>query len=315
MSRVVYFVASHVNPPQIARLVRALRSGGPDSCVVINHAYRVSHLDRDLFRGLDGVEFVEPQRSPEWGDFAMTRVVLAALDWIVARRDFDWVVYLSGQDYPIRPLAEIEQFLATTAYDGFVAGRLVDPTSPGDREFVERYSFRYHALPRFPAAAYAPRALRVVGERLRTAISRAQPVVKVRRWGGHTQVGFRCARPPFGPTLPLYKGSAWWTLSRRAVAYLQQFVRDHPEVVRHYAHTFAAGESLYATILRNATTLRISADNYRYIRWVGANAHPEILTVADFEAMRASGKHFARKIDMARDAQLLDLIDRAIGCA
>lgn len=315
MTRVVYLVASHVNPPQVARLVRVLRSGGPASRVVINHAYRVSRLDPALFAGLDGVEFVDPQRSPAWGDFSMTRMVLAALDWIVARFDPDWVVYLSGQCYPIRPLAEIEDFLARTSYDGFVAGRRVDRADPADRELVERYCYRYHALPPFGLGIRAPDRLRGAALRLRSAWNRAQPLLKIRDWGGRTRIGFPAFRTPFGAAMPLYKGSAWWTLARRAVAHLRAFVTEHPAFVRHYAQTFAAGESFWATILRNAPVLRISDDNYRYIRWVGASAHPELLTRADLEPMRVSGKLFARKFDMTRDPGLLDLVDRMIGCA
>lgn len=314
MTQVVYFVASHVHPPQVVRLVRALRSGGPASRVVINHAFRVSHLDAGALAHIDRVHFLEPQRSPAWGDFSMTRMVLEALDWITQRFDPDWVVYLSGQDYPIRPLPEIEEFLATTSYDGFVAGRRIDRASEANRELVERYCYRYRALPRLRGGAYLPRLVREAGIQIRHAWNRLQPLVKVRAWDDRLRLGLPVRRLPVGDR-PLYKGSAWWTLSRRAVAYLRRFLAEHPAVVRHYARTFAAGESFWATILRNAETLRICDDNYRYIRWIEGHAHPEILTLADLEPMRISGKHFARKFDMTREPRLLDCVDRLIGCA
>ena len=38
-----------------------------------------------------------------WGDFSIVDVTWKSLSWMVEHRDFDWVVFLSEQDYPDRP--------------------------------------------------------------------------------------------------------------------------------------------------------------------------------------------------------------------
>jgi len=313
--RVVYFVASHVHPPQIVRLVHALLRSGPGSRVVLNHDYSVSYLDPAPFAGLDRVAFVEGQRSPGWGTFRQIAMLLNALRWISERDQPDWIVYLTGQCYPIMPLPAIERFLATTPHHGFVGlHRRVDPTrmqDAEDREFVDRYFFAHHPLPQVPWAARVSGTMRGAGARIRLAFNRSQPLLRLRAGalGNPPTIGVRALRPPFSAARPCYKGSPWWTLSARAVRHLLGFVDEHPEYVRHYRHVFAPNESFVHSVLFNAPELDILRDSCRFIRWTGGGSHPDTLRAQDFPALAASGKHFARKVDARVDPALLDLLD------
>jgi hypothetical protein len=62
-------------------------------------------------------------------------------------------------------------------------------------------------------------------------------------------------------------------------------------------------------MLNGATELRVVGERRRYIRWVEGRPHPETLDLSDYEDIRRSGDFFARKVDSAVSAQLMDALD------
>ncbi len=70
-----------------------------------------------------GVCRVVPPSRVAWGEVSQLAMVLRCLRWLLEFTDFDWVVLLSGQDYPIRPVAEIERSLAAADVDALIETR------------------------------------------------------------------------------------------------------------------------------------------------------------------------------------------------
>jgi hypothetical protein len=313
--RVAYFVASHVNPDQVLRLARACLTGNGHGRVLIHHNYAVSDLPREAALSIPNVDLLDhdPRAPIEWGGFGQCAMILRALRWLLANRAFDWVVHLSGQDYPVRPLAEVEAFLGATPFDGFVDTRAADETA-----WVigpQRYYYRYYQLPQVQgvdagAAADPPAGRRRPGGRPAAPGARpagAGPRVPPRRPAAARRAvpdGFRC-----------YTGSAWWTLSRRAADRLVRRADADPGLARHYRRAqFAATESYFPTLLRNDPDLRlVTDDDKRFVRWSDPETgHPDLLGEADFPTLAASGDHFARKVDQRTAGRLLDLLDQHI---
>jgi hypothetical protein len=314
-ARVAYFVASHVNPDQVLRLIRALRTGSGDgSRVVIHHDYGVSNLDRSAVSRLGpNVDLLWPPAKVKYATFSTCRLILNVMRWLCEHREFDWMVYLSGQDYPVTAPAEIERSLAASSSDAYLEARpaseLVWDVGP------ERYLYRYYDLPAVPGcgrlrAAVARHSLRV------RAAGRLPRVHVAPSSYGPLKIGLRPSAEPFTRGFTCYKGSAWWTISRRAVEHVLAFVQANPRFIQHYARAlYAANESFFQTILLNDPGLNVhSRDNKRFIRWSNAQSgHPDVLGEEHFGAIVESGAHFARKIDQRVSPRLLDLIDHHIG--
>ena len=89
--------------------MRCLRAGSPAAAIVIHHDSRHSRLDHAALGALGGVQLVEPATAVLWGWRSQLEMLLRCFDWLLDRVAFDWVVVLSGQDYPIRPLPDIER--------------------------------------------------------------------------------------------------------------------------------------------------------------------------------------------------------------
>ena len=113
------------------------------------------------------------------------------------------------------------------------------------------------------------------------------------------RLGIKCPFPPFTTEFKCYKGSLWFTLNRKCVQHILEFVRQNPSFATHYRRTLFPDESLFATILHNAGTLSLLNENKRFISWTVPSAvDPEILRSQDFDRIVSSNQHFARKFDI-----------------
>ena len=300
-ARVAYLITSYALPEQVLRLARTLRAGSPDAPIVIHHDDRRSRLDEPALEALGGVELLRPPLAVAWGTGSQLRMHLRCFSWLVDRVAFAWTVMLSGQDYPIRPLADVERDLLAGPFDGYVQGEPVP--APGWRgrevdEFARRYFYRY-------------RPIRPPGPRLRRAIAAARPLLTLREMPSGTLLGRRCATP-FSPSLPCRRGSDWLTLSRAAVEALVATARSRPDVVRHYTRAIVPSESFAQTILHATPGLRLSADTRRYTSWRREAHRPDVLGLADLDRILGSGADFARKFDVTHDAAVLDELDAVV---
>jgi hypothetical protein len=316
--RVAYLLLTHEARPQLERLLARLREGSPTAPIVVHHDAARSDPPRAVCArfGADLLTLVE---GLEWGGYSIVEAVLRSLEWMTREIGFDWVVVLSGADYPLRPLSEIEAEIAGCGADALIdADTVVDPAVPFrsyDRHEsqMRRYFFRWHDLPRIlpsPRSA-AGRALRRPARRL----SRAQRRLHLRPFNDRWRLGVRTRRTPFGPDRPCRYGSQWCTLSQRAVAALLDALRAEPGLEAYYRHTLIPDESLLQTVLCARPELRIDTDHRRFIRWRDGDDHPSVLTVADLPELLASRAHFGRKFDDRVDAAVLDTLDRAIAGA
>lgn len=287
-----YVVISHRAPEQVLRLARTLRAGSPDSTVVLHHDDRAVGVDEAALRALGRVERVLPPTPVAWGWTSQLDMLLRCFRHALERVEFEWLVVLSGQDYPIRPLADVEASLRSGGFDGYVEGVPVAPPSwsrAETDEFARRYFYRY-------------RAVRAPGPALRRAVSAARPLVTLRDMPWGAALGVRSG----GPGLPVRRGADWLTLSRRAV---EVVAGAPPELIRHYRRALMPTESFPHTVLYADPSLRLSGDTRRYTAWAPGSLHPAVLGMADLDAVLASGADFARKFD---DGAVLDALDRVV---
>jgi hypothetical protein len=311
MNQILYLIASHTNPDQVLRLVQTIQANSANAYVLIHHDVAGSTLDDSVFKAMERVHLLERSIPVQWGEFSLVEMELYCIDWLFANSiQFDWLIFLSGQDYPIQPFSDIEQFLSTTEYDGFMEYFLATepPQASTQRRLrwkhdtgFKRFFYHYFKLP-LPSSLNS----------LLFWLGRINPLqflftLVVDRHGA--KLGVRC-KTPFNDTFQCYAGSQWHTLSYHCIKYIHEFVQQYPAIVNHYRHTLIPDESFFQTILLNQPSLKILNNNKRYIDWNGSK--PEILKSQDFDRLIDSDCHFARKLDLTADTQLFDRLDQHI---
>jgi hypothetical protein len=316
--RVCYQLQSHTKPAQVTRLVEVIKQGSPESVVLISHDASGPPLDIARLEAMPGVYVL--MASCRYGDFTHLDRYFAAVDWLDEHMvEFDWMENLTGQDYPLRPIAEIEGILANCEVDGYLQYAPVFPdqtpsnadqgAAPEYRlcrpfDAAMRYQYRHWRIGR-PTPA-KQRWLRPL-----MAIDWIQPWVRVSL--AFSTVGVRRRNTIFTDNFICYGGSFFCTLSAACVRYARDFARENPDIVKFFRSTLAPDEVFLQTVLVNSGKFNFIADRKRYIDYSRTrNNHPQVLGVDDVDSMLASGAHWARKFDINHDVGVLDILDRRI---
>ncbi len=300
-ARVAYLITSYVLPDQVLRLARTLRAGSAGAAIVLHHDPRRCRVDAAALDAL-GVLRIEPPSLVAWGEGSQLEMVLRCLRWAMRSTDADWVVLLSGQDYPIRPVAAIERSLAEARVDGFIHARPVARPVLRSRtvgEFARRYHYHWRRIP-------------ARSERVVRAAARARPLVQVGTTPSGTWLGVPAIPSPFGPDLRCHHGGDWFTLSRRAVEAIERFVSERPDVLEHFLRTLIPTEAFVHTVLANEPGLELSGDSRRFTLWDSGAPRPRVLTVEDLPGLLVAPFDFARKFDETVDRAVLDALDRQV---
>jgi hypothetical protein len=315
----VYYMPTHRAPDQVTRLVELIKEGSPGSVVLISHdASSAEPLDTRRLQALPDVHVLVEKGG--YGDFSHLDRFFAAIDWLDDHGiDYDWLENITGQEYPLRPLADIEDDLATCGIDGYL---LYSPVFPDDtpagadqgsapkfrlcapRDADTRYRYRHWRIGR--PSAKKQRWLRPL-----MGLNLLQPWVRVSL--AYSAVGVRRRKTEFGENFICYGGWFMSTLTAECARYVRDYAKENPRTVEFFKTVLAPEEVFLQTVLVNSGKFRFEPDSKRYINFRGSrNSHSNRLGVADLEEMLASGANWARKFDTAYDAQVLDILDHRV---
>ncbi len=309
---VVYHIETHRNPRQIESLVRAIVRGAPDALVVVDHDRSFDAPDPGTLARL-GAEL----RLSDGGYGDMTHVDrwLTTARWLRAEGiEYSYLTNLTGQDYPVRPVAQIHADLAGSGVDAYIQTFAVldpDETKWGVARGRTRYEYRHRRLGRL--RPWQQRALRPV-----QIVNAVQPWVRVT-----TSVGLalgRRERAPWGDDLVLRGGSFFCTLSRSAVDAVLRFDNFRPDVADYLSGSIAPDEVYLQTALGwavdhdpKASSLVVENDCRRYFDFSESTFnHPRTFTSDDLPTVLGSGADFARKFDEACYPGVLEVVDRSL---
>jgi len=227
-----------------------------------------------------GVTLIPDRVCVEWGEFSQVQATLNGLTAIVnSGNKYDYIHFISGQDYPIKDNLSIRQYLCDNKGSEFLHYKELSPQ--GWSEAMARFE-RYWLYP-------------LGSNRLRSLMERLLNLLPVRR----IPKGY----------LP-YGGSQWWTISSCCATYVLDFVRKNKGFVRFFRFTHCPDEMFFQTIIINSPFRgKVYNDNLRLIDWSEGKANPKTLTKRDFDMIKSSPKLFARKFDSTIDSDILDSID------
>jgi hypothetical protein len=277
---VAYLIRAHHRPEQLVRLVERLTT--PTTSFFVHVDGRAPGVVYEAARaglaGRDDVHWV-PRVDSYYSGFSLVRSVVAGLDEVQRKGTPAHTVLLSGQCYPLRPAAEIESALAGRPGESLVERFHLPSERWADEDGgLDRVRYRY-----FERVRFRTRTLRL-------------PLLRR---------SFPAGLEPWG-------GSAWCVLSGEAVATLLAFHHERPDAWSFFRRVKTPDEMFVQTVLMSSPLRdRVANETVHHIEWPGGS-HPRTFTSADFDRLAASGKLFARKFDVARDAEILDRIDREL---
>lgn len=294
-ARVACIISAYRLPDMLVRLVRCLEA--PGWCTYIHVDARTTD---DVYRAMqdplahrEDVTFL-PRHACYWGDFGHVRATLAGLRTLIeTERPFDYVVLLTGQDYPLKSSAVIAETLARAGGRIFMRAMPIPNehwTDGGSYRYENRF---YHIRGRefsFPGAPFP-------NTRLNGAWSRLSRVL-------HLYRSFPRGLQPFG-------GSSYWMMPADAARYVDERARTDPGLIRFFRHVRIPDEIFFQTLIMNSPFRKRLADgDLRYVDWREGGNSPRVLTCEDLPSLATTDALFARKFDPDVDSEVLDRVDR-----
>jgi hypothetical protein len=275
-----YLIRAHHRPKQLHRLVDRLTT--PSASFFIHVSARTPRAEYAAMRaGLAGRTDVHwvPRVPAYYAGFSLVDSTLTGLAEVVRAGLPAHTVLLSGQDYPLRPAAEIERFVAEHPGQSLLEHFPIPTVRwAGEDGGLRRIRYRH-----FERIHYRTRILRIPG-----------------------------LRRSFPPGLEPWGGSAWGILSAEAVRTVLAFRDERPDAHRFFKRVKTPDEIYLQTVLVNSPLReRLVDEAVHHIEWIGGS-HPRTFVTEDFERLVSSGMPFARKFDVDVDAEILDVIDREL---
>jgi hypothetical protein len=281
--RVAHLIIAHKEPAQVARLVKKLSHEACDCYIHVD-----KKTDQSAFAFLEKmpqVRFIKNRLLVRWAGFSFTNAIITGLREILASGvAYDFINVMSGQEYPIKPVAALVNFLQDHIGHTFMS---YEPQgTPWWQEAIGRIE-QYHSTDFNFRGQY----------QLQFLVNRILPKRK------------------FPLPYTLYGGncSMYWTISKACAAYVVAFMDQHPDLQRFARFTWAPDEFLIPTILLNSPLReKVINNNLRYIDWSQGGPNPKLLTVKDFAKLKTAASFFARKFDIRHDSLILDKLDEML---
>ena len=250
--------------------------------------------------------FLEKRVHVNWAGYsqvqAIRRLSRYAINWLAAPEDY--LVMLSGQDYPIRPVGDLIKLLEAHPNQQYIRYIRVDD---GGRKYTDQVDRLHH------------RDLTFLQDRTLSSTTKKVRNLLIRLYDFSTNLA---CHPPMRPNgIEIAHGPTLFALTAQCVGDLEASVTS--ELESFFATTFCPEEKFYHTLVANSPYQHrtpaggfetfTGPGNYRY-----ANIHlidatlTRVFLSHDFDEISASGKYFLRKVSLPQSETLLNQIDQVL---
>jgi hypothetical protein len=278
--KIAHLILAHNNPHQLEKLVRRLTYA--DDAVYI-HLDKKAPIEQYLYiKTLKNVFFINDRVQVTWGANSIVTATINGFKQIIDTGiNYDYVNLLSGGDYPLQKPECIHNFLNKNQGKAFMSYMsILDEWI----EAVPRITYYHFTDYSFKGRFIVQRLLNKILPK-RTMPNKLIPV-------GHSQ---------------------WFTVPTECIAYILNYWKQNANYRRFIKLTWGPDEFVFQTILYNSPYLgQMVNDNLRLIDWSSGGASPKTFTLADKDALLSSDKLFARKFDLDKHADIMEMIDQKL---
>ena len=275
--RIAHLILAHKNPIQLQMLLNALQHDAFHFYIHIDqkaNAEPFKHLINNK-----NVFLIKKRAKIYWAGYGTIQATINGFEEIPLD-EYDYVNVISAQDFPIKPADEIYNYISQRNGTEFITCLSIETEWP-----IAPRVTKYHLINwRFPGKYKLESLLNVI-----------------------------LPKRKFPLDYKIVGRANWFTLTTKAIKYSLDFLGRNPAVIQYFKYCWGADEFIFSTILYNSIFKNNIADYLIYVDWSGGRAHPKILTVDDYEAIKSSSKLFARKFDMDTDSLILKMLQDLIG--
>lgn len=212
---------------------------------------------------------------------------------IDSKINYDFVWLISGQDYLIKPISYITEYLNKNKGKCFID--IIPQDNKSYTQFDKRndlYHFDFMISRRIFSRIIKNIYYIVTGGKGRT--------YKIFK---RKSVFSKC-----------YHGSSWWCIPYDYAKKIYDIVCTDKKITKFFSHSINPDESMFQTLIMQVAKDKEISSNLLYVDWSTMKSSPKILTIDDKEQILSIGEDIliARKFDIEINSEILDIIDKEI---
>lgn len=297
MARLAFLISAHTDAEHLRRLLGSLP----------READKYIHVDLKAdIAGFTAVtddpraHFTTRRTNIVWGSVLQVEYQMQLIrDVLDSGREYDYLISMSGQDYPLWSNARINRY-----FDAAAGREILHGICLAGLDYARRDYTVYRPLNDRPWPFGSVRS------KLRVALRHLLKAVGVRK-----QLSFTAG----GRHYRLHKGGSWWAITPRLARHALSEWEGNSALRRYFRTSFAPDETFLQTVAFSSSEFAprctLHEGDYRSLAeltpltYIDYNPVIKILTEEDFPALVASGKMFCRKTVTGRSDRLMDMID------
>lgn len=280
MMKVAFLMQCHKNPEQINLLLEALNHPMVD---VFVHVDKKSQAIKDKITQRAGIYILPEQQcvDVQWAQYSQVEATLQLLRAAVNRGGYSHYWLISGQDYPLRPMDNILDFLEANQEANFIECSQIKP-------FNKRND------------VYFPNS--VIGRKLWQKVLKNLWIYGTGGWNKTFPIFKRKAPDDF----KYWFGSQWWCLNSTTAQWIIDYLNEHTEYEKFFEHSLCSDECFFQTLVMNSPFANTTKPYLHYIKWEKGKSSPRTLTTIDYEELKKTEKIIARKFDIDVDTEIIE---------
>jgi hypothetical protein len=299
--KIAYLIIAHDQPRQFKRMIKALDSEYVTFFVHIDLKKNISMFSCPNFK--NNVTFIKKRISVIQGGFSLSQAMINLMIEASILNEFDYFIFLSGRDYPIKDNHYIYNFLKYNHPMNFINFYPL----VGNADYINNIK-KYYFI---DLIHRSPQFLQKTLEAIQLILHNLLP-----------------DRSFINNMIP-YRGSQWLCINRQTFDYIVNFIdsQNAKKYIRFFKYVWGSDEIFFQTLILNSTyaqqcryynqdiknpkkVMRNENKAYlHYIDWNWDRENPAIFDIGDFQTLKACDALFARKFCENKSKKLLDDID------
>ncbi|MEX9756490.1 beta-1,6-N-acetylglucosaminyltransferase [Providencia vermicola] len=269
----IYGIVCHRRNDSFDCLVSELLKS-ENSIIIVHVDKKADITDFSIYRGMDRIIFVTNRIDVRWGGVSQIEATLELIK-LAENYDYSYFSLLSGDDACVRSVQKIECFL--NKHDGY---EFLGQDTKNKFEHRVKYIHPWFYFKKGNNRSIIDKVLVKICDKAHS-------------------IGI--LRQNMDGVPKLYKGSNWFTLTKKAIEYILNYIKNNPNYIKVYKKSFCADEVFFHTILFNSNLkeniyLNGTYNSLRYVDWKTGPDFPRFLDKTDFEKIKGSDALFARKM-------------------
>lgn len=284
----------HKNIGQVRKLI-AYFEGQCEIYIHVDKGASISTSEKRLLEQLPGVMLVCSKYEVHWAGFSILKAELYLLRMALKLGNAGYFHLLSGQDYPLHPLAEFLHFFSHTSALGYINCQHLPCQATDSNTY---YRLQYYVLSDY------------IDTKSAEGRKKVWDIVEWQR-----KHGIKRRIPDY--VEHLYGGSAWFSIHRDVAQYLIDYTCKHPAFFRRMRFTYIPEEIYVSSVILNSPYQHriVSNNNCRTILWnyEAIDCSPKNIYITDFRELLANPiGFFSRKFEMPESQAVMEAIDRSL---